>query len=151
MTPTRAIFESMLALLGADTASMSKTTGSANTLRLINQPFVPPEGGSIGDLGEADFDGYAPLDVLDGAQPQSNDPANGDSVLRIQAAVGLFQWETTGVNNLPQTIYGYALCNAGGTTVYGTKELATPIVLTAANQFVAVNDPDFRQVVGSVL
>lgn len=152
LTPTQAIFERMLILLGGDTATFNKTGGELNKLMLVKAPFTPGEGLTIGALTEATFAGYAAIECESGGAPQSIDPATGDSLLTIEGAGASFLWETTSGSGLPETIYGYALVNNAKDALLGADLLpGGPIVLSAVNQSIRVLLPQMRQLSGSVV
>jgi len=136
--PTQEVFELGPTLLGSDTATLNNMA----TLRvgLVKEPIVPGPGLAYGDLVFADFDGYAAKTPVAGVQPESVDPSNGDAILSIVPPAGGWRWETTGLTNLPQTIYGFALYNTAGTVLYAAEALAVPVELNGLNQ--SVNLPE---------
>jgi hypothetical protein len=85
---------------------------------------------TMGDLTEADFDGYAPITI--------DDWAIGSLVGEAYAMDGtsVRQWTISGVTNLPQTIYGYGLVYSG--LLEYAESLASPIALTAVGQIVQI-------------
>jgi hypothetical protein len=104
----------------------------------------------LGDLTFADFDGSTPLDVTLGAQAEALDPATNDSVITLSPPVGGWRWVTTGITNLPQTIYGVALMDKTDATVLATEAFPTPIVLTAIDQVVDIGPLELRLIAGSL-
>lgn len=151
MVPTDTVFARMLALLGADTLTVGTTaTPTACTVALVKATFSPGPTLRLADIVEADFDGYAAKTVASAPQPQSNDPSNGDSILLIPPLAGGFNWETTGLTNLPQVIYGYVVIGHGPEIV-GSALISPPINLTGVNQGISIPSPTFRQVNGTVV
>jgi len=148
MVPSQAQFELMLQLLGAQSPGFGETTDGPMVI-LLQQPFVPAPERVIGDLVEADFDGYAGVEANAGPKPQSLDPNNGDSLLKITAPTP-YLWETTGLTNLPQTIYGFAVTNNAGTLLLACDTI-DPVTLDGINQSIEIPIPTLRQTVGSVI
>jgi len=152
VTPVQTVFERMMVLLGADTTTFAKTAGTENKLMLISQPFTPGQGLTIGALTEATFAGYAARSIAADAQPQSLDPATGDSLLTFAPLTDPYLWETTSGVGLPQTIYGYAIVDSTKATLYAAQLLDQgPVLLTAVNQSITVALPQMRQLNGSVV
>lgn len=149
MIPTLAIREKAMQLLAADTATLAQAA-DPNHVVLVKNEFTPGEGAVIGDLTLADFDGSAALECGLGTQPEGLDPANADALITFVPPAGGWRWETTGVTNLPQTIYGFALTNEAETTLFACARLPTPITLTAVNQVVSLGDLTLRQLAGSI-
>lgn len=134
MVPILEVFELGPKLLGMDTTTLS---GMA-TLRvgLVKEPFVPSPSLAYGDLTFANFDGSTAKTPVSGDQPESLDPATGDALLDILPPAGGWRWETTGLTNLPQTVYGFALYNTAGTVLYASELLDIPVELNDVNQTV---------------
>lgn len=149
MVPTLAIREKAMQLLAADTATLAQAADN-NKLALIKASFVPDEGLTIADLDFADFDGSTPLDVGLGAQAEGLNPGTNDSVITLKAPAGGFRWETTGVTNLPQTIFGFALTNEAGDILFASGTLENQITLTDVNQVVQGLDAILTQVANSI-
>lgn len=149
MIPTRAIREKAMQLLAADTATLAPAV-NANKMALVMAAFAPSEETVIGDLTLATFDGSTPKDCGVGTQPEGLDPTTGDSVVTLLAPAGGWRWETTGVTNLPQTIFGFALFDNALAVYLGSALLPAPITLTAANQVVSLGDVTLRQLAGSI-
>jgi len=59
MIPSQALFERAFVLLGADTTTLAKSSGSGNVIMLIKEPFTPASNLDPTALDEADFTGYA--------------------------------------------------------------------------------------------
>jgi hypothetical protein len=122
--------------IGDDFAASAFLSQAANenTISLVKDPFVAEETLVAADLTYADFDGGTPKDVGLNDQLVGIDPVTGDQRVTLIEPVGGWRWETSGVTNLPQTIYGFALRDAAGTTLLAVETLATPITLTEAGQ-----------------
>lgn len=131
MEPVQLILERAAILLGSDTATFFN--GDGLEIHLAQNLFAPGPGLVIGDLVQADFDGYNPAVRASAALPESLDPINGDIVLSINSLTGL-PYETTGTTNLPQTIYGFYLTDQDETVVWAAELFDAPITLTGINQ-----------------
>lgn len=145
---TLALREKMAQLLAADTATLAPAT--ANKLALFQNDATPNEGMTIADFTLADFDGSTPIAGVTGAQLEGLDPNNTDAIISIKPPASGYRWETTGVTNLPQTIYGAVLIDDTGATVLGAVRFTEAIELTAANQVIEVGPVQFRQQANSV-
>jgi len=132
MTPIKAIRESLGALLAADTAWLATVT--ANKISLVMAAFTPSEDLVFADLTLATFDGSTALSAGTGEQQVGNDPLTNEQLVTIKEPAGGWRWETSGVTNLPQTIYGFALSDNTLATLLATALLDTPITLTEAGQ-----------------
>lgn len=148
MIPTLALREQAMKLLAADTTTLAPV--AANKMALVKATFIPSEELAFADLTLADFDGSTPLATAAGAPPEGLDPATTDSIIDLKAPAGGFRWETTGVTNLPQTIYGYALVNDAVDTVLCAALFPNPIELTAVNQRVEDLQATLRQAANSI-
>lgn len=140
MTPTKAVRERAVTLLGADTTTFNQPTDEL-VVRLFQNAAVPTETMAIGDFTQADFGGYAGLDVALGACPEGLNPQTDDSQIRLISADGDYVWETTNTSNLPQTIYGFYVTDAGGSILYAAERFAFPVELTMTNQTVIIPTP----------
>lgn len=147
MQSTRALREKMAQLLAADATTLAPAA-DANIVALVMAAFTPGEGMVVGDLTLATFDGSTPLAAGVGTQPEGLDPNTADAIITIKSPVGGWRWETTGVTNLPQTIFGYALLNDDGTVLLGADTLPDTITLTAVNQVIQLPDVSFREIAG---
>lgn len=151
MVPTQAVAERAMILLGADSTTLNKSSGSANLMILFQNPATPGPQMVMADFTEADFDGYAARDVLYDGLPESIDPVTGDILISVPPETTAYLWETTGLTNLPQTIYGYAIVNSTKTTVYAAERFDEPIELNAVNQSISIPGmPRLRMVNGSI-
>jgi hypothetical protein len=142
------IREKAAQLLAADASTLAPAT-DANVIALVKAPIAPGEGLLLIDITLADFDGSTPIDVGTGTQPEALDPNTADAIISLLPPAGGFRFETTGITNLPQTIYGYVLLNNAMTKVYASESLATPITLTAINQVIELGTVHIRQLAGS--
>lgn len=133
MLSTAALRQQLLILLAADTTTLAPAADNLK-MALIKNAVVPSEAIVFADLQLADFDGSTPLDIGLNTQPTGLDPFNNDIILDFKPPTTGFRWETTGLTNLPQTIYGYAVLTNALDDVYCVALFDTPIVLTAINQ-----------------
>jgi hypothetical protein len=137
-------------LLAADTTTLAPAV-NANKIALVKSNFTPSEALDFTTLTLADFDGSTPiLGTAPGPQPEGLDPATSDSIIDLPPAAGNYRWETTGLTNLPQTIYGYVLTDNAGTTMLASALLDAPIALSAINQRIDIGDVSLRQLAGSI-
>lgn len=133
MLPVKAVRLQLGELLAADATTLAPAM-SANKIALVQSAFVPSETLVIGDLTLATFDGSTAKAGATGTQQVGNSPATGDQIITITEPIGGWRWETTGVTNLPQTIYGFALIDNAGAVLLGTALLPTPLTLQEAGQ-----------------
>lgn len=133
MLPTKAVRLQLGELLAADATTLAPAM-DANQIALVKSAFVPDENALIADFTLADFDGSTPIAGATGTQQVGNDPATGDQIITIKEPAGGWRWESTGVTNLPQTIYGAILMDDGGTTLLGMMLLDTPLTIAEAGQ-----------------
>jgi hypothetical protein len=101
---------------------------------LSKSAFTPGPGTAVGSITEADFDGYAPLEKDAAAPNVYTDPATGDFIIEIPPPAGGFSFETTGVTNLPQTIFGWLLTDNAEAVVYDSQLMSPQPLLTASGQ-----------------
>lgn len=149
MTPVvgNPIFQHMVDLLAADTTSFANGVNAdlPGHVILIKEAFTPSP--DIDPLAlqaiEADFTGYTTggISSSTGTQNTAMDPLTSDYLLQLKQPAGGFRWETTGTTNLPQTIYGYAVLDLDTPRCYWSALFDTPVVLTAQNQTVQVDQP----------
>jgi hypothetical protein len=150
MKTTAALRAKAAQLLAADTATLAQAA-NANVIALVMAPFTPGESISIGDLTLATFDGNTPIAVGLTTQPTALDPNTNDMIIDMIPPVTGFRWQTSGVTNLPQTIYGYALLDHTLATIFATDLLPSPVTLTAIDQRVDVGAPNIRQLANSMV
>jgi len=139
MLPTKAVRLRLGTLLSTDTTTLNQAA-NANHVSLIKAPFVPSENLLPADLTVADFDGFADLLQTLGAALVGVDPVTGDQVVTITAPAGGWRWITTGLTNLPQSIYGFALFDKTHANLWATILLPTPIVLQDVGQQIELGD-----------
>lgn len=144
MIPTKSVRAAAAILLAADAATLAPAA-LANHMTLVKEPIIPGESLVFADITVADFDGSTAIDVGVGTQPSAFNPGSNDLVIDLKPPAGGFRWETTGVTNLPQTIYGYVLLNNADDTILAAGVFDTPIELTAINQRVDGLDATISQ------
>ena len=149
MQTSLAIREKASQLLAADTATLAQAADN-NVIALLMANFVPSESLAVGDVVLATFDGSTPILVGLGAQPEGLDPNTNDSIITLKPPVGGWRFETTGVTNLPQTIFGFVLLNKLLDTLLASASLPAPITLTAVNQVIELSDVHIRQLANSM-
>jgi len=148
MTGTKLLNDRIATLLAADTTTLAQV-GLVN-LHLAKEPFTEGPDLLLGDLTEADFDGYAPLAVDSATAQVFTDPTSGDTVIQLDEPAGGWSWETTGTTDLPQTIYGFALTDTAGAVVHGSQLLDTPVVLDGTGQGFNIPNINFRLNAGAM-
>jgi len=111
---------------------------------LSKTAFTPSPALLTTDFTPADFDGYASKNPTAGVQTAGYDPVTGEQLIQMKEPVGGFAWITTGVTNLPQTIYGAVLLDAAEGDVLGSQTFDTPLVLTGVGQIVNLGSLIFR-------
>jgi len=104
--------------------------------------FTPSPTLVIGDITEADFDGYAALSAASAATQVFQDPATGDTRIQVREPAGGWTWIVSGNTNLPQTVYGYVLTDPTGATVYGSERITPPIVIPDGGTGMGFSIPD---------
>jgi len=142
MTGTKVLNDRIATLLAADTTTLAQV-GLVN-LHLAKEPFTPGPALVIGDLTEADFDGYAPLAVDSATAQVFLDPATGDTIIQLDEPAGGWFWETSGVTNLPQTLHGAYLTNSANNAVYGAELIEEEPELSDTGQGFAMPYIRFR-------
>jgi hypothetical protein len=133
MLPMQSIRLSIGTLL-ANAAPLNQVT-ALNRVALVKAPIALSENLTLADLTLADFDGSTELTVALGAQQVGLNPLTGEQEITVPGIVGGWRWITTGVTNLPQTIYGYCLYDSTGPgPLLAVGVLDTPIPLIAIGQ-----------------
>lgn len=127
--------------LGADTTSLAAPTTFV-ALHLAQEPFVPSPQLVVGDLTEATFTGSGALHAASAATQVFTDPTAGNVILQINEPAGGWHWVTGDAVALPQTIYGFYLTNAAGSTLWASELLDEPVELSGAGQ--AIDIPQAR-------
>jgi hypothetical protein len=144
MLPMSAIRLKLGTLLAADTASLAPAT--ANKMILFSNNVTPIETLLMAALTEANFDGYASIDGTIVAQETGIDPATGDQVITLTPPLGGWHWKTTGVTNLPETIYGFALVDHAKAVLLAIETFEEPVSLTAIGQQIDLGAATMRLV-----
>lgn len=138
MTPSQAIADAVATAI-ADTILVQPADGA---VVLVKEPFAPNESLALDDLSLADFTGSGA--IVTGDPVWGFDPITAERIVNIPPPAGGFRWETTNTANLPQTIYGWAFYDADNGLIQGSQLLATPVVLSAANQPIEIPPVTFR-------
>jgi hypothetical protein len=146
MLATQNVIDRIPTLLAADATTLNPGAGDELEMVLLMADFAPSPATVVGDLTIATFDGHAPLSAAAGAPFVAKDPLTNEWIITPREAAGGWRWETTGVTNLPQTIYGAALLSDDQATLFGLEHFDTPITLTAADQEVNLGTEQFRMV-----
>lgn len=108
------------------------------TVSLVISEFVPSAELIAGDLIFADFDGSDPILVPMGDQVFITDSVSGRIGIKMKEPVGGYSWVVTGVTNLPQTVWGWAVRDADSGVLLWSELLPTPIPLTVVGNLVEV-------------
>lgn len=120
-------WEAMLNALVAATAPWN-----GGKIHLFKNNFTPSPTMAIGDLTEADFTGYAASSAVTWAAaaylPDGTAVVVGDSKT--------FQVGAT--PTILNTVYGWYLTDAAGTTLIFARRFDTPVVLSAAHQILTI-------------
>lgn len=132
-------------LLAADDTTLAPAV-SANKIALFKNNAVIADGTVVGDLDLADFDGSAAIAGATGAQQTGLDPDTNDQLITIKDPAGGYRFITTGLTNLPQTIYGFALLSNDLATYLAGELLETPVTLTAIGQEINIGKAQMRMV-----
>lgn len=148
MIPYSDVFNSGPQKLASDTTTLAHAT--LLRVGLVKEPFTPSSALVMGDLVLADFDGYAAKTPVPGTQPSGADPSTSDFNITISPPAGGWRWETSGLTNLPQTIYGVVLYHNTGPTLYATELLANPIELDDLDQEVVLDKVQLRFMQGMI-
>lgn len=146
--PSNAILDQITALLAADATTLAPAANGCKC-HLAKQAFTPGPNLLIGDLVEADFDGYAALTAGLNAQQDFTDPVSGLRVVQILEPAGGWHFEVTGVTNLPQTIYGYYFTNNAGAVLYASALIIPAVNLTGVGQGIDLPNLRFTFLSGS--
>lgn len=142
MKPTTAFLNGIAAAVAADVLFLAEV--AKVEIVLARNAFPEGIGTVIADLTLADFDGYAAKAVGVATVSVYTDPLTGDIVLLSAEPAGGWHWVTTGVTNLPQTIYGYGLTDSTGAVLIACKRFADPVTLNAIGQGISIPQVDQR-------
>lgn len=142
MQPTNVLLDAIPTLLAADTNTLAAVL--ALKVHLSKANFTPSASLTVTSFTEADFDGYAAKTPTAGTQLFYVDPVSGLRIVELVSPAGNYHFETTGVTNLPQTIFGYYVTDNASAILYGCGLLATPVPLTAINQGLDLPAMQFR-------
>lgn len=133
MLPTQALRLQIGTAL-AGTTPLDQAT-ALNRVALISAPFTPNENLTFADLTLATFDGSTEKTVPLGSQEVGVDPLTGQQIITIVPPAGGWRFVSTGVTNLPQTIYGFCLYDSTGPgPLLACELLPTPISIVASGQ-----------------
>jgi len=141
MQPSLAIINSLAELLAEDTAFLADA--AVKNAHLMLAPFTPSPSYAFDSGDEATFDGYAVKTAAAGAQQFFTDALTGERVTQMIEPAGGWHWQTTGLTNLPQTIYGVVLTNDDDTVTHGSMLFDTPVELTGVGDAIDVDQLRF--------
>lgn len=136
-TPTNVLLDRAAVLLAQDTTTLAPAALNVK-VHLANAPFTPSNTLVIGSFTEANFSGYAALLAGTGNQQEFVDPASANRIIQLNEPAGGWHWQSTGVANLPQTIYGYYITDNASAVVYGSALLPAAVTITASGQGVDI-------------
>lgn len=143
MVPTQVMLNSVATAIATDTTTLAAVLFLK--VFLVKAAFTPGGNLVVGDLTAADFAGSTPIANTSAVMLKYLDPATGEWIIEVPPPVGGWHWQTTsGVTNLPQTIYGYACVDSTSAILYGTELLPAPLLLNANAQGVDVPAVRFR-------
>jgi hypothetical protein len=149
MFASQALRDRAMALLATDATTLAPVANQIY-IALCKAPFIPAENLNFAGITLADFDGSTPIGVTVGAQPEALVPGTFDSRIDLSPPVGGFRFVTTGITNLPQTIYGFVLLDHAKTTLLASELLAQPVLLTVSGEVVADVQPSFTLPANSI-
>jgi len=139
MQPSRGLWRRGPDLLAADATTLAQAMNALH-MHLAAQNFVPGLDLDLGTLVEATFPGYAALDVGLGNQPIFYDALSNLLTIRLLEPVGGWNWVSTGVPGVPETIYGLYLTDNADAILYGSQLLPDPVTISTTGQGVGVGD-----------
>jgi hypothetical protein len=145
MSVSNFVLDAVQAAMGTDTTTFDK----ALWMFLIKAPFTDNPATVIADGDLASFDGSAPIARTAAALLAGVDPLTGDRISVVKPTTGSWTWATTGLTNLPQTIYGFGLGDSsvtlGGSHRMLLGQFEAPIPLAAlVGQVINVDNPIVR-------
>lgn len=126
------------------TAALAGWFGSAtNLIRLMkNNPAITSTT-VIGDIQEATYGGYTPLSVSQ-VPFTYTDPVTGALRFKMVEPEGAWFFNVGDTDDLPQTIYGVYVTDAGTTKLLGVGKFPTPITVTAVLQAILPGEIEFE-------
>lgn len=143
MTPSREFMDKIAPLVAADTTGLAEATPFVEVV-LIKSNFTPGPDLDISSLTVADFDGSTPKHAADAGPHVFTDPATDEQIVQVDPVAGGWHWQTTGVTNLPQTIYGWIITDSAGAGLHGSELFPDPILLQITGQGVDIPAVRFR-------
>lgn len=128
MVSTTALQQAIAVLLQTDAA----TLGGALKIHLAKASFTPSATLGLGDLTEADFDGYAPQVAACYQFAVLVDPTSGLLTLELYlvGAPPIFLTSKAFLGPT-QTIYGYYLTDGANTKLFASATFTTPVPVPA--------------------
>lgn len=102
-------------------ATLVTAWGATLDVKLFKNDYQPVDGSVVGNFTEADFSGYAAVDMAGGAVDPAND-AGGRAVATWNEVS--FTHNGGGVNN---SIYGYYVVDGGGNLLWAERFSVAPI------------------------
>jgi hypothetical protein len=124
ITPSARLAEFLDILL----TEIYKAPTAEGKLKLYQNNFTPGPGTKVADLVEADFSGYAPLDLADGEVSAARLDVDGNA-FAVDTILRTFEQDADTITN---AVYGYFVTNDPGTVVYTAGRFATPIAFSDA-------------------
>jgi hypothetical protein len=109
---------------------------------LIKAPFLLDENLVAGGFSYANFAGNANLPIGLNDQQVGIDPASLQQLITLVPPAGGWRWETTGLGNLPQTIYGFVVVtnpSVGPSVLIGMQTFLNPVHLSEAGQEIVID------------
>lgn len=143
MFMNRSISAGMASLLAADVGTLAPVTNPIK-MGLITTNFNPNPDLLIGDVDISAVPGLLPITGVVGPQNESLDPVTGENIVEVKEPLGGFRWETPEDFVPPVTVFGFALINNAGTTLFATQLLTPPVQLIAGNQALSAGPFQFR-------
>jgi len=96
-------------------------------LRVFKNNYTPINTSVLGDFTEADFDGYAEIELLGWSAAALNVDNKGETELAVQV------FEMTG-NTTPNTVYGIYVVSAANELLYAERNPAGGVLMNTAGQ-----------------
>ena len=136
MVPSTALFQAMVDLLAADTATLANAV--ANKVSLVASNFVPSKTLALGSLTLATFTGSTALSAGIGAQQVFLDPVTNLQQIQILEPAGGWNWICTVDPASAETIYGWVYTDNAIANVLASGLLAAPIPISVAGQGLSI-------------